>query len=185
MHTMNSWGRFPTIHMSQRSLQLDTSSVSEVLLLLEPANFLANITSLLLPERRRGGQDADCGRQRPRPVQWHSSQVQMLLFSQCPTPTSPPAPRPLNIWCWTVGVARAKTRWPTATRVKRMLCCIACESSEEGTSFAIHLCSLAVKTKNNICLFSYEVTAAAWLRIKAQIWVKRPHSQRMKTIMSV
>lgn len=55
MHTMNSWGRFPTIHMSQRSLQLDTSPVSEVLLLLEPADFLANITSLLLPERRRGG----------------------------------------------------------------------------------------------------------------------------------
>lgn len=99
---MNSWGRFPTIHMSQRSLQLDTSSISEVLLLLEPADFLANITSLPLPGKGGVGQDADCGRQRLMLVQWHSSQVQMLLFSECPTPTSPPAPHPQSIWCWTV-----------------------------------------------------------------------------------
>lgn len=118
------------------------------LLLLEPADFLANIlvTSLLLPGRRGGGQDADCGRRRLRPVQWHRSQVQMLLFSQCSTPTSPPDLRPLNIRCWNVGVGSVKTWWATATWVKRMLCCIAGASSK------------TVKTKNSICLFSYEVT---------------------------
>lgn len=54
MHTMNSWGKFPTNHASQRSLQQDTASISELLLLMAPADFLANITLLLLG-RKRGG----------------------------------------------------------------------------------------------------------------------------------